>query len=726
MPGRLMTSTSRQPPAVNAAGARSCHLPSSADSDATGQGASASTERNRIVPLDGVRAFAVMAVILYHAEPSWAIGGYFGVDVFFVLSGYLITSLLLREWQGTGGIALRSFWARRARRLLPALFLMLAVVGAVSVVLPQVLGSPGIFGDTLATLGYVANWHLVAAHTDYFATAANPSPLLPTWSLAIEEQFYLIWPLVLLLLVGWLHRFHRRRVNVGRGTDPLVVVGVVAILGALGSALLMSLLTPVGAASVNRSYYGSDTRAQALLVGAALAAVCLWWGPVRTTLGRRTLWVIGIAGATVIVVMWRMVTEASAFTFHGGFAVLALCTAAVISCVILVPGHPLTKVLSARPLPYVGRISYGMYLWYWPVLLVMTPGRTHLDGLALLAGRIAIIVVVSAASYHLIETPVRRGALAGWRSWIAVPLTAVTISLLPLLVPTLEAQVPAAQAATETAHQYPAVAELPAVVSTTHPVRVLLVGDSMMGSLGVGLSTVASHYGAEVVNRGFPGCSLSEATQVRLLWYTLPPGPPCDAANPQQILTTYGSLVRQFDPDVVVYFARSDTLDTERGGTWQHLGQASFDGWAESRFEQAIRVLSSTGAHVVLLTNPYYQSGAQSDGQPLPENQPSRVAIDKRLLDEAAANDPGAATVVDLGSMLSPSGQFSTLVDGVPVRCSDGIHLTVPGGQWVGERLFPHLVALGQPHAATASLQHRPPLSPQTPPAWYTRLPCRA
>jgi hypothetical protein len=184
--------------------------------------------------------------------------------------------------------------------------------------------------------------------------------------------------------------------------------------------------------------------------------------------------------------------------------------------------------------------------------------------------------------------------------------------------------------------------------------------------------------------------------------------------------------VRCYEPPADSHRVRSDTLDTERGGTWQHLGQASFDGWAESRFEQATRILSSSGAHVVLLTTPYYQSGAQSDGQPLPENEPSRVAIDNRLLDKAAATDPGAATVVDLGTMLSPSGQFSTLVDGVPVRCSDGIHLTVPGGQWVGEHLLPRLVALGQPHAATASLEKRPPLSPQIPPAWYTKLPCRA
>jgi peptidoglycan/LPS O-acetylase OafA/YrhL len=679
-------------------------------------------DRSRVTALDGIRAFAVTAVILYHAEPSWAIGGYFGVDVFFVLSGYLITTLLLAEWRDTGGIALRAFWARRARRLLPALFLMLAVVGAVAVLLPQVLGSPGLLGDTVATVGYVANWHLIAAHTSYFDTVANPSPLLHTWSLAIEEQFYLVWPLMVLALVGGLRHRHRQGRVAGGGQKKMVVVAVTAAVGAVASALLMAFLTPVGAASVNRSYYGSDTRAQSILVGAALAAVCLWWGPVRTVRGRRTLWVVGIVGATGILVMWRTVAETSALTFHGGFALLSLATAGVIGCVTLVSDHPLAKVLSIRPLPYVGRISYGMYLWYWPVLLVMTSGRTHLQGVALLASRMVVIVVIAAASFHLVETPIRRGALAGWRSWVAVPLAALTVSLLPLLVPSLSALVPAADAAVGPQTLLPAASA--AEATSTRPVRILLVGDSMAGSLGVGLSAVAPRYGAEVVNEGSPGCSLAEAAQVRVLWYTVPPGEPCEAGDPQHVLGTYRALVRQFDPDVVVYLARADTLDTELDGTWQHMGEPSFDRWAESRFEQAIAVLASGGAHVVLLTSPFYDSGEQGDGQPWPENNPARVIADNGLLAKAAQQDPTEATVINLGSMLSPAGQFSTQVDGVPVRCTDGVHLTVPGGQWVGEHLLPRLVSLGRSHAAAPLQARRPSLPPESPPSWYAALPC--
>ncbi len=393
--------------------------------------------RSRFAPLDGIRALAVTAVILFHASPSWAIGGYFGVDLFFILSGYLITSLLLAEWQRSGGIALRAFWGRRARRLLPALFLMLAVVGAAAALFPQALGSPGLFGDTLATLGYVANWHFIAAHTDYFATVSNPSPLQHTWTLAIEEQFYLVWPLVL-LAIFWAVGRRRPRADLG---DGLVTVAVIAAVGAIASALLMAALTPIGAASVSRAYYGSDTRAQGLLVGCALAAVCLWWGPVRTAAGRRALSVIGVAGAAGVLVMCRMVSESSAFAFHGGFLVIALSGAAVIAVVTQIPHHVVGRVLATRPLPYLGRISYGMYLWYWPVLLVMTSARTHLHGVALLGCRMAVIILVASASYHLVETPIQRGVLSRWRAWVAVPATVAALMLLPLLAPLSEPSV---------------------------------------------------------------------------------------------------------------------------------------------------------------------------------------------------------------------------------------------------------------------------------------------
>ena len=679
---------------------------------------------HRVAPLDGMRALAVTAVILYHANPSWAVGGFFGVDVFFVLSGFLITTLLLGEWRGTGGVGLRGFWGRRARRLLPALFVMLAVVGAVSVLLPRVLGSPGLVGDTLATVGYVANWHFIAANTSYFATVGNPSPLQHTWTLAIEEQFYLIWPLILLLLVGGFRSL--RRPSRERSRNRLLLVAVVAVVGAAASALEMAYLTPIGSLSVNRAYYGSDTRAQGLLVGAALAAVCLWWGPVRTAMGRRLLGVIGIVGAVGVLVMWRIVPESSALTFHGGFALLAVAAAAVIACLTLLSRHPVAGLLSLRPLPYIGKISYGMYLWYWPVLLVMTSQRTHLHGVGLLAARLAVIVGVAAFSFHFIEAPIHRGRLAGWRSLVAVPVAAVVVSLLPMFVPSASAVVPAlppVQSAVALAHPVAGVAGA-AAVAPLRPVRILLVGDSMAGSLGVGLKQVAAQYGAEILNDGAPGCSLAEAQQVQVLWFTDPPGAPCQAGNPAQLISTYRSLVQQFDPDVVVYLARGDTLNTELNGTWQHLGEPTFDFWAEARYDEAVTALSSEGAKVVFLTSPYYDSGEEPDGAPWPENDPSRVITDNQLLAASASLSPGTASVFNLGSFLSPGNQFDPTVDGVDARCSDGVHMTVPGGELVGTRLLPKLVALGRAHASLSSSASRPVLPDIAQPWWYADLPC--
>jgi len=215
-------------------------------------------------------------------------------------------------------------------------------------------------------------------------------------------------------------------------------------------------------------------------VGAALAAVCLWWGPVRTTLGRHLLGLAGVVGAVGIVVMWRVVPESSALTFHGGFALLAVATAGVIACVTLLVRHPVAGILSVQPLPYLGKISYGMYLWYWPVLLVMTAQRTHLHGVALLGARLAVIVSVAALSFHLVETPIHRGRLAGWRSLVLVPLGALVVSLLPLMMPSASAVVPAVPpGGAKAALPFSSGKGAAAPVAAAHP----------------GLTVVAAHFG---------------------------------------------------------------------------------------------------------------------------------------------------------------------------------------------------------------------------------------
>jgi peptidoglycan/LPS O-acetylase OafA/YrhL len=692
------------------------------------------SRNDRVGPLDGLRAIAVMAVITFHALTQWTPGGFFGVDIFFVLSGYLITSLLIAERDKTGTLSLRKFWIRRARRLLPALFFMLAAVGIVATLFPNVLGSADLLGDTVATVFFVANWHLLAEKVSYFATVGHPSPLLHTWTLAIEEQFYLVWPIVLFFVLK-ARRLGQADEGPGqadegpgqaeegpspRWTSPamrrrrLGVVLALASLGALGSATLMAVVTPLGTVS-NRAYYGTDTRAQGLLVGAALAAAVALWGPATRKGSTRALSVAGVAGLLGLVAMCRLVSETSDFAFHGGFLTLALSAAAVVACVGALPRHPVSLVLGWTPIRYIGRISYGMYLWYWPVLLVLTGARTGLSELALFVLRVSVIVVLAAISHHLIETPVLRGRLAGWRSWVLTPVAAAVVSLIPV-VGASAAVTPALGVVPLPAHQN---ASAPL---SGPPTRILVVGDSMAGSLAVGLSAVASQYGAVVINEGMPGCSLGLDQEDQVLWYTLPPGKPCVEGDPDALLAEMGHWVDQYDPDVVIYLARSDTLNIERDGTWEHVGEPAFDAWLEQRFESAISVLGSRGAKVVLLTTPYYASGEQGDGQPWPENTPARVVDLNKVLTEAATSDSGA-TVFDLGALLSPDATFSSVVDGVQARCADGVHITPIGGEWIGERLLPMLVTMGRAHAVVAA-GSRAPVASSPPPSWYGELPC--
>ena len=359
--------------------------------------------------LDGLRALAVIAVLLYHAELPWIRGGFLGVEVFFVISGYLITTLLLTEWHQQGYINLVGFWLRRARRLLPALYLLLVVTLTFAVVfLPGEVAR--LRDDALAAFGYVTNWYLILGEQSYFETVGRPSLLQHLWSLAVEEQFYLLWPLLLtvaLLGLTPMRRWRRRRLAL-----------FMALAGAVGSALLMATLYQPGV-DPSRVYYGTDTRVSGLLFGAALAFV---WAPgqIPRWAGRRTrallLDVAGLATLGVLVWFCLRLDQYQPFLFRGGFALVALATAVV----ILVAVHPHTHLgphlLGWRPLRWIGLRSYGIYLWHWPVFMLTRPELdVPISGLPLLALRLTATIALADLSYRFVETPIRTGALG--RAW---------------------------------------------------------------------------------------------------------------------------------------------------------------------------------------------------------------------------------------------------------------------------------------------------------------------
>jgi peptidoglycan/LPS O-acetylase OafA/YrhL len=364
--------------------------------------------------LDGLRAVAVIGVVVFHLGFGFLPGGLLGVSVFFTLSGYLITDLLMSEWRSSGQLQLGDFWIRRARRLLPALFVMLAVVSIwVSVGDPSQLGA--LRGDVFSSAVYANNWWLIFHHVSYFDRFGPPSPLGNLWSLAVEEQFYLLWPWLLLGGLLWarraggegrarLHRIARRR-------D--VLVGVTLIV-AVASAVEMALLYHPGV-DPTRLYDGTDTRAFGLLFGAALAMV---W-PSRQVTGhvsanaRRLLDALGAVGLVgIALLMWRT-TQYSAFLYRGGLVLLSIAT----MLVIVAASHPATwvgKALGWGPLRWIGLWSYAIYLWHYPIIVLTTPTVTHgVDKVRVLL-QVAAIVGIAALSWKFIESPIRHGALGRW------------------------------------------------------------------------------------------------------------------------------------------------------------------------------------------------------------------------------------------------------------------------------------------------------------------------
>ncbi|MDT4987965.1 MAG: hypothetical protein QOI74_2059, partial [Micromonosporaceae bacterium] len=364
-------------------------------------------------PLDGVRGVAVAAVVAFHGGVRQLSGGFLGVDAFFVLSGFLITSLLLAEHARTGRVALAAFWGRRARRLLPALLTVLIAVAVASRYLLPPVEIGLLRGDALAALGYVANWRMIYRGGDYFTQTAAPSPLQHTWSLGIEEQFYLLWPLLVVSALALLG---------GRRARPALLA--VCLVGMAGSAAAGWLLYRPD--DVNRAYFGTDSRAQALLIGCAVA-IGLFGTPATASTGRRhasahrrhasaggrhrSLGTLAVLGGVATVGLWLRADGTDGWLYRGGFTGAALAVAAVLAHVVVSPSSPTARLLSLPPLVWLGRISYGVYLWHWPLFQFVTAARARLSGPPLLGLRCALTLAVALTSYLLVEQPIRRG---GW------------------------------------------------------------------------------------------------------------------------------------------------------------------------------------------------------------------------------------------------------------------------------------------------------------------------
>jgi peptidoglycan/LPS O-acetylase OafA/YrhL len=689
--------------------------------------------------LDGLRALAVVGVLLYHGGVSWAGGGFLGVEAFFVLSGFLITSLLVVEWRRSARIALGAFWGRRARRLLPALFAMVFVVGLHQAVVGPDSAVPGLKPDGIAALFYFGNWHQIATQNNYFVATGPVSPLQHTWSLAIEEQFYVFWP-VFLLGVIWLARRMIRRAPSERRT--LLTLLALSIVGALGSALEAALLFHSGSGP-NRIYYGTDTRAMSLLTGASLA-IALAAFPVSAARprrrrpepgaepGRRLLgWLAALALVGVLAMMGFAAGQSS-WLYPGGLLGLDLAVALVITALVLAPASPVGRLFSLGPVRAIGQISYGIYIWHFPLFLWLDADFTGRSGFSLLILRLVVTLVVSVLSYFLLEQPVRRRKLPDRvvRSLAPVALGGALVALLvgsavaspsyssglapakqtaryagasgpcsvalkdpgpyglsPVPPPIAAVQQPQMEAA----HQLSWKRSSRVTFHTCPPKRVLLIGDSLAFSTGLAVMWGEQRYGVEMANAAILGCAFTNRGQLNIsgTWSAQAPG--CPGA-----LGTWENQERAFHPAVVAFeLGYRDEFDWRWNGHLVHLGQPAFDAYLQQRIEHYVNVLGRGGTKILFLSIPWTHPNPLPNGSPAPAGSPARHALINSMLRATARRHPGQVRVLDLDQYISPGNHYNGTFDGKLCRF-DGVHFTI----FCGEKLQ-------QPVLATASSMAR-------------------
>ena len=645
----------------------------------------ADVRRDRIPALDGLRGLAVAGVLAFHAGAGWATGGFLGVSAFFTLSGFLICSLLLEEQARTGRIDLRAFWARRARRLLPAsLVALVGVLGYAAFVGPaSQLGA--VRTDVVAALGYVANWRFLASSQSYADLFRAPSPAQHFWSLAIEEQFYVAFPLVVVAAV-----VAGRRVGHVRS-----VVGAALLALLVGSLIAAAVVRPEEGADPSRSYYGTDVRAAELLVGAVLA---VGWRR-RRSAAVVARWVAPVA-LGVVLWSWGVVDQTDGRLYAGGLVAHAVAVALLI---VAAHGTSLTaRALAAAPLRWLGRVSYGAYLYHWPLFLWLTPDRVGHDGVALAAVRLASTLLVAQVSLVVLEEPIRTGrrlrtgparlALAGA---VAMTLAAVAVMDADVAPPPLaSAASPAPAPAPPTLpvasfDTLPVVAAEPAPPPAA-PLRVYVAGDSVALRLGLHLqrwATAAS--GMEVSVSGWLACPAARGGAYRYAGVAKRTSARCN-----DWAAIRARELEELQPDVVVVsHGVFDVLDRRLPGSsaWQHLGQPDYDEYVRRELTELRGVLSSRGARVVWLTTPYIQTGGDETGlrppKPFPEWEHSRMDRYNDLVREV-----GGADVVDV--QLHLREEWGDEQD--PTRRPDGIHPSEPATDELVAWLGPLLLAGGR------------------------------
>jgi peptidoglycan/LPS O-acetylase OafA/YrhL len=574
----------------------------------------------RLDPLDGLRAPAIAAVLAYHAELGWPTGAFLAISQFFTLSGFLITTLLL----DSDRIRLGRFWARRYRRLLPAAYLALAgiVLFGATVATEQQLDQ--LPGEILSAILQVANWFFVLTDQSYVGLFSAPSPVQHFWSLAMEEQFYVVLPLLV--------------VAVRRATRS--VRALACVLGALAAVSAASMaIAYANGASIDRLYYGTDTRAAEMLIGAVLACV-LYRRTISSSTSRTILGAGGVLALAVLWWSWATVKVTDSFMWQGGFVLFALLTACVITSIVT-PGSPLRGVLGWGPLPAIGRVSYGLYLFHWPVYLWLTPERTGLSDAPLMTLRLGVTAVLTVISYHFVEMPIRNRAKA-------LPSTRPRLAFGMAAVPTAVFLAGAAfvvgqrDVTTNLAGLGEDLAAAPVQVTAVDDAVVLVVADEHNRSQVASLGQLAREEGIELVRAEEFGCSRTEEGGTCRNWER-----------------EWGDLVSRHDPDLVVFAVR-DWPPARLAALARSDDRKEQTEWARSALGRGFDELTAGGATVLWSPGPYELGEALRL-----RHEPFFLAVDRLLTERPDMRrvETGTVRLADLRTYLDLQREAS---DGAP------------------------------------------------------------
>lgn len=618
--------------------------------------------------LDGVRAISILLVLFFHAGLAGFSGGFIGVDIFFVLSGFLITSLLLDEHLETGRISLGQFWRRRLKRLMPAIVVLVVGVNATSLL----ISPAGLYGhlgaDTVSSLFFFANWHFISATSSYFFSLGVASPLNHMWSLAIEEQFYWIWPVALWFAL-------RRFISITTLAVAVVIIGV-------ASQTWMAF----GAAhhfNSNRIYFGSDTHLQGLVAGAVAALLLFRSHVLTTTLTRITTWCTRLAPVALggLVLSLAFMSEKSAFLYRGGFVVVATCAAVLVVHIVTKPEGLIGRLLAVRPLVFIGKISFGLYLWHYPIFVFINRNNIHHARFSLLAVRLVVTFLVAVLSYYLIEVPLRRGPLPA-RRWHYVVVAALVGAL---ALGSVQLEHVRNQRVT-----YP----IPNSVAATQT-STLLLGDSVAMTLAVQISPWGPHYGIDLHSGAYLGCGIISTIRPVTTGHLFRNNPACrlhDGVDP--LLGHWQSDIDTYHPRVIIVLS----------GRWESHNVFMPHGRLENIYGQDMQhrirismghldtMARAAGAKVLYLTAPCFNPRQTAFGDTLPESDAKRVDAYNALITSEAARLGNA--VYDLHTQVCPTGRFQWRVDGKLVRLSDGIHFDTGITPLVAPDLFARIKQL--------------------------------